>query len=182
MKIVIGVGLLTLFALPLTALGQQTPAVGQNLARADFVGSQGQSLGSAALVGTPTGVLIQIRMQNVPEGQHGFHIHGTGKCDGPDFQSAGGHFNPTGAKHGFMPTGGAHAGDMPNVIVQSDGILNADIVLTGVTLGQGANSLLKEGGTALVMHAGPDDYATDPAGNSGGRIACAVIQRQAAAR
>ena len=98
-------------------------------------------------------------------------------CDPPAFESAGGHFNPTERQHGFLNPAGEHAGDMPNITVRSDGTAAADHHATGLTLSGGANALLDGDGSAIVVHAGVDDYRTDPSGNSGPRIACGVVQR-----
>jgi superoxide dismutase, Cu-Zn family len=100
-----------------------------------------------------------------------------GKCDLPDFKSAGGHFNPTGKQHGKDNPLGSHAGDMANFDVSSDGSAHFSIVNTAVTLGSGSNSLFHEGGTALVIHEKADDYKTDPTGNAGNRLACGVVEK-----
>ncbi|WP_051340931.1 superoxide dismutase family protein [Azospirillum halopraeferens] len=154
----------------------EAPA-GQAFATAELAGPDGARLGTAAFVETPAGVLIQIRLQNVPPGMHGLHIHERGACEPPDFRSAGGHYNPDGRAHGYMAPGGVHAGDLPNLFAASNGEAGADILTDRVSLGTGANTLFPEGGTALVLHSGPDDYRTDPAGASGDRIACGVILR-----
>jgi superoxide dismutase, Cu-Zn family len=110
-------------------------------------------------------------------GKHGLHIHEAAICEGPDFKTAGAHFNPTNKKHGFENTKGPHAGDLPNLSVSTEGTVTADMVAKNVTLEEGKpNSLLKPGGTSLIIHSGPDDYHTDPAGNSGSRVACGKIQ------
>jgi Cu-Zn family superoxide dismutase len=100
-----------------------------------------------------------------------------GKCEPPDFASAAGHFNPEGKKHGLLSPQGPHAGDLPNLPVAADGTGQLNYVARGVTLGSGSGSLFDADGTAVVIHAGPDDHKTDPAGNSGARIACGVIQK-----
>lgn len=155
-----------------------TPPSELMMASADFVDGQGRPAGSAALIETGAGLLIQVEMQNLPPGLHGFHLHETGRCDPPDFKSAGGHYNPTGQKHGFLGAGGSHAGDLPNLSVDADGKARVDMLVKSATLGGGPSSLFPANGTALVVHAGPDDYKTDPAGASGDRIACGVIRRR----
>lgn len=150
----------------------QSPATG----KAELKDAQGKSVGQATLTETPHGVLIHAVFSGVPAGVHAFHIHGTGKCE-PPFTSAGGHFNPDAKQHGVLNEMGMHAGDMPDVFVPADGNLTVDVLNPHVTLKAGANSLFKEGGTALVLHGGADDYKSDPAGNAGPRIACGVITR-----
>ena len=104
--------------------------------------------------------------------------HAVGRCEGPDFASAGSHWNPAGKKHGLNNPAGPHAGDMPNVEVAANGVLSATVVLAGASM----DSLLDADGAALLIHAGADDYMTDPSGNSGARIACAVIHPSAEIR
>jgi superoxide dismutase, Cu-Zn family len=146
------------------------------VARVHLQNAKNASVGEAQLRETPNGVLLTADLHGLPPGEHGFHVHQTGKCE-PPFESAGGHFNPTGAPHGFETDKGPHAGDMPNVFVQASGTAKLSVFLRGVTLDAGPNALIDADGAALVIHAGPDDYATDPAGNSGARIACGVIER-----
>jgi Cu-Zn family superoxide dismutase len=155
------------------AYGQTAP----NSAHADILNAQGQNVGSAKFTATSGGVKIAVMVNQLPPGEHGIHIHTVGKCDGPDFKSAGGHLNPDGKMHGMKNPAGPHAGDLPNLVVGADGKGKAKIVAKGVTLGAGANSLFHDGGTALVIHAKADDYMTDPSGNSGDRIACGVIEK-----
>jgi Cu-Zn family superoxide dismutase len=144
-------------------------------AKATLVNSQGQKVGEATLTETPQGVKINLKVENLPPGLHAFHIHEKGVCAAPDFQSAGGHFNPFGKQHGLKNPAGPHAGDLPNLTVGEDGKGSLETVATLVTLKEGKNSLLQPGGTSLVLHAQADDDMTDPAGNAGARIACGVI-------
>jgi Cu-Zn family superoxide dismutase len=109
---------------------------------------------------------------------HGIHIHAAGTCAAPGFLSAGGHFNPGGLKHGFLNPEGAHAGDLPNMIVPASGASRYEAADYRITLGSGPNSLFGPNGTSLVIHAGPDDYSTDPAGNSGARVICGQILKR----
>ena len=142
-----------------------------------LVGSGGQVLGQVRMWETPGGVTFRIAAAGLPPGIHGIHVHPIGRCDPPDFNSAGTHWNPTGRQHGLNNPAGPHAGDMPNVTVGANGTLEKTITNTAVTLGAGPNSLFANGGTALVVHAKADDLKTDPAGNAGDRIACGVISK-----
>jgi Cu-Zn family superoxide dismutase len=119
-----------------------------------------------------------VTASGLPHGLHGIHVHTIGRCEGPDFASAGGHWNPAGKKHGMNNPAGPHAGDLPNVEVAANGVLGATVTLPGATMA----GLLDADGSALLIHAQPDDYVTDPSGNSGARIACAVIQPGAEVR
>lgn len=144
---------------------------------ADLIDKNGMKIGRAELTQLSKGVQIHVEASGLVPGKHGFHIHENGVCEPPDFQTAGGHFNPTGKKHGFENPKGPHAGDLPNLFVGTEGRVTADMIAKNVTLQQGRpNSLVKPGGTSLVIHARADDYQTDPAGNSGARVACGVIR------
>ena len=156
------------------------PAKPKGGATAELKTAKGEVVGNVRLAGRGAeGVRIMGEVKGLTPGDHGIHIHMTGKCEAPDFASAGGHFNPTSAKHGVNTQGG-HAGDLGNLTVGSDGSAKIDMTIPGVTMrGSDATSLFKEGGTALVIHANADDLKTDPAGNAGGRFACGVITRSA---
>lgn len=160
----------------LAAFGQAAP----KSAHADIINNIGQKIGTAKLTATKTGaVKIVVKVAGLAPGEHGFHIHAVGKCDTPDFKTAGSHFNPTEAHHGVnnAQTPHPHAGDLPNLVVSADGKGSLTTVDANVTLGEGPNSLFHDGGTSLVIHEKADDYMTDPSGNSGNRIACGIIQK-----
>jgi Cu-Zn family superoxide dismutase len=150
------------------------PASAQT-AKAALKDQKGADVGTVSLTQTPSGVLLRLSLKGVPAGERAFHIHAVGRCEAP-FTSAGGHFNPGNHKHG-LEAGPGHAGDMPNLHIPSDGVLVVEILNTAVTLEKGkSNSLFHPDGTSIVIHAGKDDYKSDPTGNAGDRIACGVIQ------
>jgi superoxide dismutase, Cu-Zn family len=144
----------------------------------ELVGSDGQSAGGARLEETAEGVLVSIRVSGLqPDSEHGLHFHENGQCDPPDFQSAGGHFAPHGRQHGLDNPAGPHAGDLPNIRANQQGVADTSFVAPNVRLTASVTEgLLRPGGTALVVHAGADDYRTDPSGESGARIACGVVR------
>jgi Cu-Zn family superoxide dismutase len=142
-----------------------------------LINAKGEPIGKALITEMADGVHIGIEASKLTPGKHGFHIHQTGKCDPPDFKTAGEHLNPGGKQHGFENPKGPHDGDLLNLEAGPDGTAKGEFVDNRVTLAKGKpNSLLKDGGTSLVIHQDPDDYKTDPAGNSGARVACGVIQ------
>jgi Cu-Zn family superoxide dismutase len=143
-----------------------------------LVNVSGQSIGTVRAWQTAGGVSFRISASGLPHGLHGLHVHAVGRCDPPEFKTAGAHWNPAGKQHGMNNPAGPHAGDLPNVEVAANGVLNATVTLAGASMA----NLLDADGAALVIHASPDDYKTDPSGNSGARIACAVIQPQAEIR
>ena len=133
----------------------------------------GQAVGTVEFRPSPFGVMLHARLAFLPPGVHAFHVHETGKCE-PPFKSAGGHYNPDGSDHGLMDDDGRHAGDMPNIHVPATGLLNIEIFNDRVRLD---DALFDEDGAAVVIHEGPDDYESNPAGAAGPRIACGVIER-----
>lgn len=143
----------------------------------DLLDTNGDSVGQAELSEDEKGVTVKVEAEGLPAGPHGFHFHETGKCDLPDFESAGGHFNPAEVEHGLDNENGPHAGDLPNLEAAEDGTVNEEFLAETVTLKKNEeNSLFKEGGTALVIHADEDDGKTQPSGESGDRIVCGVIE------
>lgn len=151
---------------------------GQNpQANVILLDAHGAIAGKATLSNTPRGVTMHLSLTGVPPGIHGIHLHAVGRCDAPDFESAGGHFNPSKKQHGKDNPAGMHAGDMLNVTVPASGALETDVLLSNVGMGAGPTTIFDADGTALVLHATADDYKTDPSGNSGARIACGVVKR-----
>ncbi|MGH6801949.1 MAG: superoxide dismutase family protein [Methyloceanibacter sp.] len=161
-------------ALLAMGLALAAPAAAADKATAVLKDAKGNEVGKAEFTATPSGGLIKLDLTAVPAGEHAFHVHAVGKCEPPDFKSAGAHFNPDETKHGLMNHGGPHAGDMPNLHVPADGKLQIEVLNSTVTL-SAESALLDADGSALVIHAAADDYETDPAGNAGDRIACGVV-------
>ena len=169
----------TTFAVAFAAFIASIPvlAFAAPAATATLRDAQGKTIGSVTLTPADGGVRIGVNVSAVAPGLHGFHVHAVGKCEGPEFKSAGGHFNPATREHGLDNPKGSHAGDMPNLSVGADGTGKGDFPARGATLEPGPGSLFPDGGTSLVLHAAPDDMKSDPAGNAGARIACGAIER-----
>ncbi len=173
MKRLAGVVLLVIFA----ASGARSYAQGQvtRQATVELKNASGASVGTIMLMQEGDAVHLKGTLNNLPPGVHGIHIHAVGSCS-PDFAAAGPHFNPMNKKHGLENPDGPHAGDLSNLTVNADGTGTYDYKDTMVSLLGGVpNSLYDADGSSLVIHASADDYKTDPAGNSGARIACGVI-------
>lgn len=139
--------------------------------------AQGKDAGTATLSSATGGVKIKLNLHGLTAGEHGLHVHQAAKCEGPDFKSAGPHFNPDTKKHGLQNAEGPHAGDVPNFKADIKGNAKATLIAPNVTLADGPHSVFTGGGTALVVHAKADDGKTDPSGNSGDRIACGVVAK-----
>lgn len=144
-------------------------------AQAKLAAGDGSPRGTATVTQAADGLHVVVKALGLTPGIHAVHVHTTGTCTGPDFTSAGGHWNPTGHKHGKDNPAGMHMGDMPNMQAGSDGTGSIEYVIPGGTISDGATPLLDADGAAVVIHAQADDNITDPAGNAGGRIACGVL-------
>ena len=163
-----------LFAMAATSFVRLAHAVGEK-AFADMRTRDGRDLGRVRLHETTSGLLLRIKLKGLTPGVHGFHIHDVGKCEG-DFESAGGIFNPLGAKHGYLNDEGPMVGDLPNLIVPPSGEIEVEFMSPFATLSKDAeDTLVDNNGSAIVLFEQADDYHTDPNGNSGPRIACGVI-------
>jgi Cu-Zn family superoxide dismutase len=147
---------------------------GSTDARAELKDAAGRAVGDVRFTDTPNGLLVHATLSDVAAGTHALHIHTTGRCDAPSFESAGGHFNPTNRQHGFLDAKGPHAGDLPNVHVAGSP-LRVDLFVPDVRLRTGPAMLLDADGAAVVIHAGADDYRSEPAGDAGRRVACGVV-------
>jgi len=163
-----------MIGLSMVALGALAlPATAQTAATAVLVDQSGVTLGTVTLNEMDGGVHLTGELTNVPNGDHGFHIHEFGVCDASvQFETAGGHYEPGDHKHGSENPEGPHAGDLMNVTADDDGNAVVDLHNDAVSIAE----LVAGDGSSLVLHAGPDDYTTDPAGNSGDRYACGVIE------
>lgn len=141
------------------------------VAQAQLAAADGTPRGMARVTQQTGGLVVNVQATGMTPGQYGLHVHSVGKCDAPDFKTAEGHWNPTGAQHGFDNPAGPHQGDLPNLTIGADGKGIVDFALAGAN----ASGLLDADGSAIVVHAGPDDLKTDPSGDSGARIACGVL-------
>ena len=156
--------------------GGQSASVQQE-ATTRLVDAGGRQIGDARFdqAGPARAVRIRVNTAGLRPGTYAAHVHAVGRCDAPDFTSAGGHWNPRGRQHGRENPAGAHVGDLPNIVVGANGRGSIDARMNAASLRGGANPLFDVDGSALLIHAAADDYRTDPSGNSGARIACGVI-------
>ena len=148
-----------------------TGATAGRTATAPLRTAAGADVGTVTATEMAGGIQIKIDARGMPAGMHGAHVHTIGRCDAPDFTTAGGHWNPTAKQHGTSNPAGPHAGDAPNLTIGADGSGSVTIMLPAGTM----DGLLDADGSAFVIHANADDYKTDPSGNSGGRVACGVF-------
>lgn len=162
---------LALLACERNELHTGSPLPGGRMAVAAVVTATGQPAGRAMVTEVAGGLRVTFDARGLPPGMHGAHLHTVGRCDAPDFASAGPHWNPENRKHGTLNPQGSHAGDLPNLTIGPDGRGTLAITLAGATMA----GMLDADGTAMVVHAAADDLITDPSGNSGGRIACGVF-------
>jgi Cu-Zn family superoxide dismutase len=175
MKRDVAVGFAIFLVIGIVACGQRGPL----RARAELRDSDGNGVGHAVFVEEAGGVRITVEVEDLPPGEHGLHLHDVGDCTSPDFKGAGGHFNPGGKAHGHDNPDGHHAGDLPNLVVGEDCTGRLTVLNPDVTLMKGkVHSLFDDDGTAVVIHAGPDDQVSDPSGNSGARIACGIVEAE----
>lgn len=179
MKIIVLAGAALLAATTAYAAAPATPAAAAHVpdASARLIGTDGKPMGVVLFHQTPKGVQVDINASHLIAGVHAIHIHAVGKCDqAGGFKTAGAHFDAGGHQHGKLDPKGPHSGDMENQTANKMGYLRASFLVTGVTLGAGPTSLFDADGSAIVIHAGADDYKSQPAGNSGDRVACGVIK------
>jgi superoxide dismutase, Cu-Zn family len=144
-------------------------------AGAEIRDAGGRPVANASAAQTGDRLRVRVEAAGLAPGTYAAHIHMTGRCDPPGFDSAGAHWNPTGRQHGNQNPQGQHLGDLPNLQVGTNGEGSFELGISGAELSGGRNAMLDADGAALVIHAAPDDYRTDPSGNSGARIACGVF-------
>jgi len=162
--------------LTLSACASVPPATPATIATATLVDSTGNPTGEARLLAVGDQVELSVVAEGLSPGEHGFHLHTTGRCTLPDFKSAGGHLNPTGEGHGLLDNDGHHLGDLPNLTARANGTASAQVPIDG-TPDYVLNEIFDADGTAVVIHGDADDGRTDPSGNAGPRVACGVLTR-----
>ena len=151
------------------------PPSSATAAGAEIRDAGGRLVANASAADTGDRLRVRVEAAGLAPGTYAAHVHMTGRCDPPGFDSAGAHWNPTGRRHGSQNPQGQHLGDLPNLLVGADGEGSFELAISGAELSGGRNAMLDADGAALVIHAAPDDYRTDPSGNSGARIACGVF-------
>ena len=159
-------------------LGMNSGLAGAQDLTVDVIGNDGSTIGSIAATQGPHGVVLRAEFQEgaLAPGWHGIHVHAVGDCsDHAEFQHSGGHVNPGGTEHGFLNPAGPHPSDLPNIFAHADGSSHAEILVVGVSLSGGEVELLDADGSAVVVHANPDDHLTQPIGGAGPRVGCAVL-------
>ncbi|MEA3009548.1 MAG: superoxide dismutase, Cu-Zn family [Sphingomonadales bacterium] len=150
--------------------------IGPPRVTADLRDAQGQTRARATAETSGDSLRVRIEAVRMSPGAYGAHLHAVGRCDAPGFESAGPHWNPTGQMHGKDNPKGMHKGDLPNLIVGTDGRGSFEYTIPNAALsGTMATSLIDGDGAAVVIHALPDDFRTDPSGKSGARIACGIL-------
>ncbi|MGM8211952.1 superoxide dismutase family protein [Virgibacillus sp. W0430] len=164
-----------LFLLIFTAILLSCQTGAKTAQTVNMYNTDGDMVGTAKLSETPDGINIKLKLEGLTPGFHGIHVHEYPKCEGPDFISAGNHFNPDGKEHGLMHPKGAHLGDLPNIEADASGIVDIELMLAEATLLDGKQSLLKGEGTSLIVTKDPDDGMSQPGGNGGTRIICGKI-------
>ena len=150
-------------------------APGAAMQPAQLIDANGKAIGTVEMSEDSNGVTLKVTAAGLPAGTHGVHLHEKGMCEGPKFESAGAHWNPASKQHGRDNPMGAHLGDLANMEAADGAEASSTYLVAGVTMGGATNALADAEGTSLVVHAKADDYKTDPSGNSGDRIACAVL-------
>jgi Cu-Zn family superoxide dismutase len=166
-------------ALGACAMGSSGTAVdGRPAATAQLRNVQGQPVGTATLTERDGRVRLVVEARGLMPGEHGIHVHSVGRCDPPGFTTAGDHFNPTSRKHGLEAPEGPHGGDLPNLRAEGDGSARYEATTDRITLSSGTRTAFDADGSALVIHARPDDQRTDPSGGSGDRVVCGVLERR----
>jgi len=163
--------------LVIAILAFAVPGMAKNNVKIAMKDPSGKTIGWAMIRAAGTGVRVKLTLEHMSPGEHAVHFHSVAKCEGPDFKSAGPHFNPDGKQHGLQNPDGHHAGDMDNFTVGANGKADVELFNKDVNLGDDSHSLFSNGGTAIVVHAKADDMRTDPSGNSGDRVACGVITK-----
>lgn len=166
-----------IIGLSLAGLLLATPTLAQE-AMGTFMDAEGAEAGSVSLTQAEGSVTLSGDVMGLSEGDHGIHFHETGDCDASTaFESAGAHFNPASHQHGLENPEGAHAGDLPNVTASADGSVQFELTSEMISLMEGEEGyVFDDDGTALIIHAEADDQMTDPSGNSGDRVLCAVLE------